>query len=335
VKQVTLPEMRGVSYAVSHPPEVVRRVMTTIRDDLHATAVMVLDSDPDTLVAASRIALEEGLDVLVRPRLEDARLAELVDHLRSVASGAEELRRQFPGKVTLLVGSEFTLTSRTVLPGRRTFVRLQLLLRFRSLLARRIRKRLAPVLAAMLATARAEFRGPVTYAAAGAWEDVDWSGFDIVGINLYRSGRNAARYADVVRAHAAAAHAAGKRFVVTEFGCGAFAGAESYGPGSFRIVDWFADPPRVRGERPRDEGTQAAYLTELIDLYSDAGVDGCFAFTFAMPEFPRSDDPQHDLDRAGFGLVAIRADEPDTWTPKAAFHAVGRAFGGPASVKSP
>lgn len=62
-----MPKMRRVSYAVCHPPEGVRRVMATIRDDLHA-AVMVLDSDPETLLTASRIALEEGLDALVRPR---------------------------------------------------------------------------------------------------------------------------------------------------------------------------------------------------------------------------------------------------------------------------
>lgn len=322
---MTVPKMRGVSYAVSHLPEGVRRVMATIRDDLHATDVMVLDTDPETLLAASRIALEEGLDVLVRPRLENARLLALRSHLRQVARGSEELLRDYPGKVTLLVGSEFSMTSRTVLPGRYTFVRLQLVIRLGSRLARRIRKRLAPVLATMLATAREEFHGPITYA-AGGWEQVDWSDFDLVGVNLYRSRRNASSYANNLRDRVCAAHSAGKPFVVTEFGCGAFTGAESWGPGAFRIVNWFADPPKVRGEHPRDEQTQAAYLTELIDLYSASGVDGCFAFTFVMPEFPRSEDPEHDLDRAGFGLVSVRAEEPNTWTPKDAFHAVGRAF---------
>ncbi|WP_116950956.1 hypothetical protein [Jiangella endophytica] len=322
---MTAPSMRGVSYAVSHPPAVVRRVMTTIRDDLHATAVMVLDTDPRALVAACRIALEEGLDVLVRPSLENARLPELTRHLRQVAEGAEQLRRQHPGQVTLLLGSEFSLTSRTVLPGRHTFVRLQLLLRSGPLLRRRIRTRLAPVLAALLATARAEFRGPVTYA-AGAWEQLDWSGFDVVGVNLYRSGRNTARYADLLHTRVSAARAAGKPFIVTEFGCGAFTGADVQGPGSFRIVNWFTDPPAIRGDHPRDEHTQAAYLSGLIELYGAAGVDGCFAFTFVMPEFPRGDDPRHDLDRAGFGLVSVRPGEPDAWAPKEAFHAVARAF---------
>ena len=317
--------MRGVSYAVSHPPDGVRRVMATLREELHANTVMVIDTEPETLISASRIALEEGLDVLVRPRLEDARLPALTRHLAQVARGAELLRQQYPGKVTLLVGSEFSMTSRTVLPGRYTFVRLQLVIRFSALLAGRIRRRLAPVLAATLATARAEFLGPITYA-AGAWEQVDWAGFDLVGTNLYRTRRNSASYADVLRARVAAAHSVGKPFVVTEFGSGAFTGAASLGPGAFRIVDWFADPPSVRDGHPRDEQTQATYLSELIDLFTIAEVDGCFAFTFAMPEFPRSDDPRHDLDRAGFGLVSIRTEDPHTWTPKEAFHAVARAY---------
>ncbi len=320
-----LPRTRGVSYAVSHPPEGVRRVMATIRDDLHGTAVMVLDTDPETLLTASRIALDEGLGVYVRPFLENGALPALTEHLRQVAGGAEQLRREYPGRVTLLVGSEFSLTSRTVLPGRHTFVRLQLVIRLRSLLAGRIRRRLAPVLTAMLTVAREEFQGPITYA-AGTWEQVDWSDFDIVGVNLYRSGRNSDAYAETLRARVQAAHTDGKPFVVTEFGCGAFVGADTWGPGAFRIVNWFADPPTVRDGHLRDEGIQSDYLTALIDLYSAAEVDGCFAFTFAMPEFPRSDDPPHDLDRAGFGLVSIRADEPGRWTPKEAFHAIARAF---------
>ena len=134
------------------------------------------------------------------------------------------------------------------------------------------------------------------------------------------------RLLDTLRARVRAAHADGKPFVVTEFGCGAFVGADAWGPGAFRIVNWFADPPTVRDGHLRDEGIQADYLTALIDVYGAAEVDGCFVFTFVMPEFPRSDDPPHDLDRAGFGLVSIRADEPDTWTPKEAFHAITRAF---------
>jgi hypothetical protein len=116
-----------------------------------------------------------------------------------------------------------------------------------------------------------------------------------------------------------------KPVVVTEFGCGAFTGADRRGPGSFRIVNWFADPPVVRDGHPRDESVQARYLADLIDLYAASGVAGCFAFTFAMRAYPRSDDPRQDLDRAGFGLVAFTEDG-SSWVPKEAFHAVAGRY---------
>jgi hypothetical protein len=112
--------------------------------------------------------------------------------------------------------------------------------------------------------------------------------------------------------------------VVSEFGCGAFTGADERGPGSFQIVDWLADPPRIRGEHPRDEAVQARYLTELIDLYDTEGVHGCFVFTFAMPDFPHKGDPGLDLDKAGFGLLAVSED--GTRRRKAAFNAVADRF---------
>ena len=91
-------------------------------------------------------------------------------------------------------------------------------------------------------------------------------------------------------------------------------------------MNWFADPPRVNEGHVRDEHTQAAYLAELIDIYSTAGVHGCFVFTFAMPDFPHRADPRHDLDMAGFGVVKVYPDGPRRWQPKEAFHEVARRY---------
>ncbi len=124
---------------------------------------------------------------------------------------------------------------------------------------------------------------------AGGWATVDWSRFDLVGVNLYRSGTDQAAYA---RRVASLVRENDKPVVVTEFGCGAFAGAGQRGPGSFRIVNRFATPPGIRGDHPRDESTQARYLGELIELYAEAGVHGCFVFTFSMPDFPHREDPE-------------------------------------------
>jgi hypothetical protein len=47
-----------------------------------------------------------------------------------------------------------------------------------------------------------------------------------------------------------------------------------------------------------------------------------------MPGFPRHDDPRLDLDKAGFGVVAVTGD--GACRPKEAFHEVARRYGGTA-----
>lgn len=318
-------EVRGVSYTVGDAPvEAMRRDLRAIRDDLHCTTVMLIGTDTDRQAEAAEQALDVGLDVYIRPYLPDRRRTTLLSHLAATASAAERLRAAHPGRVTLLVGREFSLTSPGMLPGPRLFLRLQVLIRprWRRLFDRRITRRLPRLLTRAMSTAREHFHGPVTYA-AGYWEQVDWSGFDLVGVNLYRLGVDDAGYERRLRE---LVDGADKPVVVTEFGCGAFAGAERRGPGSFLIVDWFADPPRVKDGHTRDESVQADYLTELIELYARHGVHGCFAYTFASPGFPHHTDPRLDLDMAGFGLVRTDPEDPTRWEPKVAFGAVSQRY---------
>ena len=85
----------------------------------------------------------------------------------------------------------------------------------------------------------------------------------------------------------------------------------------------------------RDEQVQATYLRELLELYEAEGIEGAFVFTFAMPDFPhRPDDPEHDLDMAGFGLVKVTA---DGWERKAAFRELAQLYAtqGESSRRSP
>jgi hypothetical protein len=320
---VTLP-VRGVSYLCDGVPAgAVRRDLAAIRGDLHCTAVMVLGADPTALHDTARQALDAGLDVYVRPHLPDRPRRALLAHLAQVADGAERLRVRYPGRVTLLVGSEFSHTAPGLVPGPWSFVRLGVVLRWRRLLRRRVTRRLDALLSAASTVARRHFAGPLSYAAAG-WERVDWSRFDVVGVNLYRGGPDPAVY---VRRLRAVLRDQDRPVVITEFGCGAFVGADRRGAASFRIVNWFATPPRIRDAPVRDEDTQARYLGDLIALYAAEGVHGCFAFTFVMRDFPHRPDPHHDLDMAGFGLVAVAPDGPLAWQPRAAFHEVARRYG--------
>ncbi|MBB4663445.1 abortive phage infection protein [Conexibacter arvalis] len=322
----------GISYAVDDDhhdlawaPATVRRDLLAIRDELRCNAVMVYGRDVERLEAAGAIALELGLDVWVQPRLAERRRRETVAHLARGAEAAERLRVAHPGRVTFVAGCEHSLFARGLIPGPHLLVRLRMLRfarRFR--LRARIRRRLDALLGEAVEVARARFGGPVTYG-AGYWEEVDWSRFDLVGVNLYRMGADDAGYAERVRA---LVRDAGKPVAITEFGCCPHRGAERSGPAGFTIVNWLASPPRVKDGAVRDEATQAAYLDELIALYEEAGVDGAFVFTFAMPAFPhRPDDPRHDLDMASFGVVKVSPDDPHAWERKAAFDAVAARYG--------
>ncbi len=314
--------VRGVSYLIEGvPDDELRRDLAAIRDELHCTAVMLIGDDAAHLDRAAQAVVEAGLDVWIRPNPTDRPVAEVLARLADVAAAAERLRAGHPGRVTLLVGNEFSHTTPGIVPGSWSYLRLMIILRAGRLLRARITRRLDELLARAHAVAARAFHGPIGYGAAG-WEEVDWRRFDFVGVSLYRTGTDHAGYArrvrDLVGSH-------DKPVVVTEFGCGAFTGADRRGPGSFRIVNWFADPPFVRDGHPRDESVQARYLGDLVDLYAAAGVAGCFAFTFAMRSYRRSDDPRQDLDRAGFGLVAV-ADERSPWVAKEAFHAVAERY---------
>lgn len=312
--------VRGISYLVDEvADDVLRRDLLVIREELHCTAVMLIGREP---TRGAEVALEAGLDVWVRPRLPDRPWDDVLAHLERVAGEAERLRERFPGRVTLFVGSEFSHTARGIVPGSWAYLRLMIIVKANRLLRPRITRRLDQLLDRAAATARRTFGGPLSYV-AGGWETVDWSRFDLVGINLYRTGTDHAAYA---RRVALLVRDNDKPVVITEFGCGAFTGADRRGPGSFRIVNWFAEEPRIRDDHPRDESTQARYLGELIELYAESGVHGCFVFTFTMPDFPHREDPALDLDKAGFGVVKVPPDDPHDWTPKEAFHEVARRY---------
>lgn len=311
---------RGISYLVGESStDDMRRDLEVIARDLHCTTVMLIGNGK-RLIDAARIALQAGLGVYIRPNVPELPQPKMLEHLETVAEAVETLRREHPNRVTLLVGSEFSHTMPGIVPGPRSFLRLKLIVRFHRVLRRRIDRRLHRLLTTAVTIARRHFGGPITYSAAG-WEHVDWSLFDLVGASLYRSARNHSTYTDrlrtLVRDH-------DKPVVITEFGCGAFIGADRRGAGSFWIVNWFAAPPRIRGDHPRDEAVQARYLGELIDQYEAEGVHGCFVFTYAMPDFPRHDDPRLDLDRAGFGVMAVSDD--GVRSPKVAFHEVARRY---------
>ncbi|MFF1672309.1 type II CAAX prenyl endopeptidase Rce1 family protein [Nocardiopsis flavescens] len=311
--------------------DVVAEEMRVIAEDLHCTAVTVFGHDPDRLAEAARLALDRGMFVWVQPRLVDGDQDAIAQRLKHAAGFCERLRAEHPDRVGLNVGCELTAFARGVLPGRGFELRTALLSWLFPLMPL-FDLRLNRLLARLVDTARgAGFGGPLTYG-SGAWESVDWSRFDMVGVDYYLDAGTRDDYRGGLRA----LRRWGKPVLVTEFGCCAYEGAREAGGSGADILDW-SDPDdrRVRPGHPRNETVQADVLGELLDVYETEEVHGAFVCVFIEGDCRYSEDPERDQDKASFGIVRAPSLEsglsPDDghWEPKEAFHLLARRFAAP------
>lgn len=332
--------LKGVNYDVglypfgeerpSRPifdPDIVRREIEIIRHDLHCNAIRIVGRDLSRLMTAAEFALDQGLEVWFGPAYHDADERETLAYFKECALAAESLRLKAP-RVVFLAGWELTFFMKGLVVGETGPERIGAFLKPWKLLWSTVRlgsfhRNLNRFLVRANEEVRRHFHGPVTYC-AGTWEEVDWTPFDFVSVDCYRDAMNQRGFRQNLRKY----FAHGKPVVITEFGCCTYQGAEKKGGYGWAIVDWKAEPPRLKGEFVRDEGTQAQYLMELIRIFDEERVEGSFAFTFVMPKYPYSSDPRFDLDMASYGLVKSYADHsgsvyPDMpWDPKEGFDAL-------------
>jgi hypothetical protein len=308
-------------------PDVVKRELEIIHDDLHCTAVRITGGDPGRLELAAKYAADLGLEVWFSPYPLELSTDEILTLFADCAERAEWLRQQ-GADVVFVAGAELSLMNKGFLPGESIVERLELLLSQRDRMSERVGELSARVndfLRNAVALVRKRFGGKITYAAIHL-ERVDWSPFDFVCVDLYRSAEVADRFADGVRTLVAQ----GKPVAITEFGTASYRGAGDKGGRVMDVVEYDTDtgaPIRLNGEYIRDEAGQATYLRELLEIFDAGGVDSAFVFLFALSNFPhRPDgDPREDLDLASCGIVKVlenrRGDTyPDMpWEPKAAF----------------
>jgi hypothetical protein len=308
-------------------PAVVRREMEIIAADLHCDAVRISGDDPDRLVLAAHAALDAGLQVWFAPFPMDLTPPQLEPYFAGCARRAEEVRLRDPATV-LVLGCEMSLFCTGFVPGA------YLMERFRNAADPAAWAAFSPeydfaeVLRDVTGVARRHFGGKVTYA-AGHWEEIDWSGFDFAAVDLYRSADNAGEFARLVRDYPRQ----GKPLVITEFGCCTYRGAADAGGTGWTIVDLMAEPRVLNGDYVRDEAGQAAYFTELMDVFEAEDVHGAFWFTFAGYECLSRPGPRRDLDLASYGAVRMLDGRrgsayPDmAWEPKEVFHAIAARYG--------
>lgn len=307
-------------------PAVVRRELEIIATDLHCTAVRISGDDPDRLAVAAHAAVDAGLRVWFSPFPMDLTPPQLTPYFADCARRAEEIRALDPETV-LVLGCEMSLFCTGFVPGAYLMERLSNATDPAAWAGFTHEWDFGAMLRELAETARQHFGGKITYA-AGHWEEIDWAGFDFAAVNLYRSADNAADFAEHVRGH----RGHGKPLVITEFGCCTHRGAADAGGTGWMIVDFESDPRVLNGDHVRDEAGQAAYFTELMDVFEAEGVHGAFWFTFAGYECPARPGPRRDLDLASYGVVKVLDGQSGTaypglaWEPKEVFHAVAARF---------
>jgi hypothetical protein len=307
-------------------PDLVRRELTIIRDDLHCTAVRLIGTDLDRIDHAAREAAALGLEVWFSPFPWDRTQEEILELLADGASRAERLRRA-GAEIVFVTGAELSLFNHGFLPGEGIEERLSGLLASRELVAG-LPDQVNGFLARAVATVRTRFGGRVTYAAIPL-ERVDWEPFDIISVDAHRSKEVAHVYREGVRTLVAS----GKPVAITEFGVTPYRGAADLGARCGEIVEYEGDVPvRLKGEYVRDEEEQARYFRELLEIFTTEGVDAAFACTFVCYGLVHRPDPRADLDMASWGVVKVleegsgRTYGDMPWEPKAAFGALADCY---------
>ncbi len=319
-------EQGGTSTHEPFDPDVVRRELQVIRDDLHCTAVRITGGDPNRLEFTARLAAELGLEVWFSPFTCDLTTDDLLDFLADCAERAERIRRT-GADVVFLTGAELSLFTAGFLPGPTINERLEVLREPDKL--RTVMAGVPPLLNEFLGRAvtvvRERFGGPVSYASIPSFEGVDWTPFDIVSVDAYRNAALVDTYPAAIRSLVES----GKPVAITEFGSSTYRGAADLGAQGAMIVRWDGHTAvGIDGEHVRDEAEQARYLTELLDVFEAEGVDAAFVYTFANYHLPE----RAELDLASMGIVTVFEDRlgttyPDlAWEPKAAFAAVAERY---------
>jgi len=97
-------------------PQVVKREMQIIHDDLHCNAVRITGGYPERLEVAAKYAAEAGLEVWFCPFTNNLTGEELIELLADSAERAERLRKQ-GAEIVFLTGSELSLMTLGILPG--------------------------------------------------------------------------------------------------------------------------------------------------------------------------------------------------------------------------
>lgn len=308
--------------------------MNVIANILGCNAVRIEGEDIDRLVYAAREAGRQGLRVMFNPWKHEADSAQTVAYIQEAAKKAQILCDEGIDLV-LVVGCEYSLFCKGVFPGDTFNDRMNYLMSLSSVpdAEEQLRKRcvsLNRILASLVKAARKEFSGKLTYS-SGTWESVDWSPFDIIGVDYYHNNESDEDYVAGLERYVRI----GKPTVVMEVGCCTYTGAGSRGSFGFSILKGVnSDGSGIyeNGIAPeRNETEQADYVETNISLIRESGAAGVFIFVFSYPIYPYNPTGL-DLDMTSYALVksfppdSPRSHKLPSWEPKQSFFRLGKIF---------
>jgi len=314
------------------------REIEIIKDDLHCNSIKIQGFDIDRVMLAAKDSLEQGLEVWLAPEMFEESQEMTLDYSVKAAVAAEILRKEWPEKLVLSIGTELTLFMQGILPGNNLTERLGNPAIWGKIKSGAYDKPLNAFLEKTTSAVRSVFHGDVTYASVARVERVDWSIFDFVCVDAYRDKLIRDSFADMVKSYSE--H--GKPVVIGEFGCCTYQGAEDMGGRGWDVVDWSAVPPRLKGNYVYDQAVQAHEIVEELRIFDRVGVDGAFVFTFVQPPTGISDPAikkilegiKFDPDAISYSLVKSYVDRRGTaypdmpWEPKESFRAVADYYAG-------
>lgn len=329
-----------VNWRPDYNPRIVHRELEIIKSDLHCNSVRITGQNIDRLSSSAKDALQQGLEVWFSPQLWNKSPERTLDYIIKAAAAAEKLRAEYPERLVFSVGSESTLFMQGIIEGKTLMKRMQNMMSGNGVKSGEHNRPLNDYLIKANSAVRQVFHGPVTYASL-IFEKVDWSIFDIVGVDHYWSVLIKDRYLDMLKPY----FAFGKPVVITEFGFATTKPEPTRGALAVGNIDgpsWLLHKLPVLGRfvksrlskiDERDEGMQAKRLIDQLKLLDSAGVDGAFVSTFIFPIKPYDDDPKFDIDRESASLVKTLTGGrhgttyPEmTWEPKQSFGAVADFF---------
>jgi len=161
---------------------------------LQANAIRITDGDIRRMASAGQVAARQGLEVWLSPMVPTADQSTTLSCIAEAARVAEDLR-QGRRTAVLVIGCELSVFMSGILPGATHAERFAVLADPNRLVGAVTAAGIDPqaVFTAFLHTAlemaRSMFHGQVA-CASGAWEEVNWSRFDFVGVDAYRDASN-------------------------------------------------------------------------------------------------------------------------------------------------